>query len=581
MLALEERGGHVLVPRVDSDPLMRVLRRAVMPRIGGQETRIGSLPNRFTASVPEGLDGAVCAAAISLAWDAIAGAVWRRLSTSAGSDVLTVKTREIWDRQVPGVWECSWVLGENGALLDERKNVRRLFPADEPGFKCTQCGDREVLRGDGIDYREVSAWWGSLALGYRKYNVQQSGSERLCAICVVKRVFPLVAADALGWTVSTNYPSTPYLAAIDWLRRVLAEADQNHRTARALEEFLGLAAKAGVAQDERATRIASLSDGLRGHPGWIRLADLDGDALFEETVRSPTDLMLEDETQREPLGRALRELIAAVGAAPTPFYALLLMDGDSMGSLLSTFAARQTDISGAIARFTRAVPELVERHDGVVVYAGGDDVFALLPLDTALRCALTLRRKYVAEFAESGIQATISASVVYAQIHTPLRVAVRDAHRLLDDVAKDGVGRDAFAVRVWKRGGPILMFAKPWTSGGADDRNIDWVEEVESLKEDFKTDYASRFFYRLRDLFALLDPADAPSVLDDAEALELLVAEYVKSREQDVAVDIARERVRRLRDLCREEWREEGGVCRGRIRADGAFLIRFLYQKEV
>ena len=35
----------------------------------------------------------------------------------------------------------------------------------------------------------------------------------------------------------------------------------------------------------------------------------------------------------------------------------------------------------------------------------------------------------------------------------PLTKILRDSHSLLNKVAKDGCGRDAIAVRVWKQGG--------------------------------------------------------------------------------------------------------------------------------
>ena len=37
------------------------------------------------------------------------------------------------------------------------------------------------------------------------------------------------------------------------------------------------------------------------------------------------------------------------------------------------------------------VPSIVKRHSGFLIYSGGDDLLALLPVSTALRCARELR----------------------------------------------------------------------------------------------------------------------------------------------------------------------------------------------
>ena len=80
---------------------------------------------------------------------------------------------------------------------------------------------------------------------------------------------------------------------------------------------------------------------------------------------------------------------------PSPFYAILLMDGDSLGELLRKSGSA---VSDALDRFTRQVPDIVDRHNGFLIYAGGDDVLALLPLEDALACAAAVRQCYLDAF---------------------------------------------------------------------------------------------------------------------------------------------------------------------------------------
>lgn len=105
------------------------------------------------------------------------------------------------------------------------------------------------------------------------------------------------------------------------------------------------------------------------------------------------------------------------------YFAVLALDGDSMGKwisgsktpaladVLSTECARVYRAAGAnlsnrrplspswhlqfaeaLGNFSQhAVRRIVEAFDGRLIYAGGDDVLAMLPADTALACAQALR----------------------------------------------------------------------------------------------------------------------------------------------------------------------------------------------
>ncbi len=71
---------------------------------------------------------------------------------------------------------------------------------------------------------------------------------------------------------------------------------------------------------------------------------------------------------------------------------MLLMDGDSMGRLLSEARASLGDegerqLTRALGQFADKVSATVSGYDGVTVYCGGDDVFAMLPVGQALPCA--------------------------------------------------------------------------------------------------------------------------------------------------------------------------------------------------
>ncbi len=263
-----------------------------------------------------------------------------------------------------------------------------------------------------------------------------------------------------------------------------------------------------------------------------------------------------------------------------PFYAILLMNGDSLGKHISETKAA-TKISDALENFTRRVPGVVYSHNGFLVYAGGDDVLAILPLEDALSCAKTLRDAYQKAFEGTGIYSTLSGAVEFAHIKMPLTQILRDAHSLLNNVAKDGCGRDAIAVRVWKPGGKAAEWAMPWKQALDDDGRL-VIEKVAEAFRDEK-DFSRQFFYRIRERFDLLNP-QGKAILNRTQACHLLAADYMASavdKKRKMRFAKAKKVIDALLIQCRrvmvddkgqESWSE-------RLEADGALLVRFLASK--
>jgi CRISPR-associated protein Cmr2 len=151
------------------------------------------------------------------------------------------------------------------------------------------------------------------------------------------------------------------------------------------------------------------------------------------------------------------------------------------------------------------VPDIVYDNNGFLVYAGGDDVLAVPPLEDALNCAAKLRAHYCACFKDSGISTTISGAIEYVHVNMPLGKVLKDAHDLLDRIAKDGRGRDAIAARVWKPGGLTLEWAIPWEvvleNGRVEIQRL--ADEFQKQESDAKS-FTNKFFFKIRERFDLL-----------------------------------------------------------------------------
>jgi CRISPR-associated protein Cmr2 len=92
----------------------------------------------------------------------------------------------------------------------------------------------------------------------------------------------------------------------------------------------------------------------------------------------------------------LRPLLAAAGEPPS-YVACLVADGDRMGMAIDGLrsAAAHRELARVLGAFPATARRIIEEdHDGITVYAGGDDVLAFVPVCRAIACAEALRTAF-------------------------------------------------------------------------------------------------------------------------------------------------------------------------------------------
>jgi CRISPR-associated protein Cmr2 len=594
MKAVIDKEGGIAFPAVQEDngEATDELLKAITNSSPHDGPKIGSLPNRFKAKVPEGFDPKDCESAVHEAWRGVADAAWHEYVAPAAG--YGNETRSIWERQVESFWDMSWVVGKDpgdrsdNAWLDRRKNWRTHQPPPEPGDKCTLMGSWQELSGwlrkeksGELDENEdrkskQQVFWerfrdqkglGELTLG---------DNERLCAIALIKRLFPNISKTTVGWELyAKSWPSTPYMAAVPWIEEACKQPEAS--------EYLGLI----EASEARKWEFGEYNTYLQCLQNAGRLAKLDGNFFHRtalENERATPNIGSED---RRKLLEGLGKLNDAVGRPSSPFYTLLLMDGDSLGELLQNEHLDPKDVSAALARFTEKVDGTVRHYCGKTIYAGGDDVLALLPLDRALESAAALRANYLEAFEETlgdrrpdgddgePLATTISAGLIFAHYHTSMRAVLKEAHRLLDKVAKDRNGRDSIAVSVLTGSGRTVEWVSSWDESPGGEVITAVLQELsDALDEQF----AGRFFYNVRQRFGELIGENGNELIEGLDAQRPLTAEYLKSREREASIEEAEERVGQLLKVCRER---KGGEPpdENTLNVSGALLVRFLATK--
>lgn len=428
----------------------------------------------------------------------------------------------------------------NERLMAAAKSVRPFPQQDEQGWRCTLTGETEWLthdrglldvpRGQRLSRNDERFREGQHheTLWTRVAETKPSWArmgEHLGALPAIKRLWPdLFSEEVAGYTGGTKerfVVSTHSMALAHQIRVWLESGaaltkDQEPRLKGATRVALPAQLAAGAGWQDRIDMAARI-------PGVIEDArETEEEQKLAEARRFVRGLFRSGEKEAPPLEN---------------YYALILMDGDHMGAILAGDESagtsirfldsfhpsvrglfnnaggllrqyanqrrpvspnRHLTISGALNDFSQIVVKHVLEHEfaGRVIYSGGDDVLAMLPVADALGAIERLRQAYSGsgddEFDRRtaqrrlllrngfaylkgrlmrmmGPNATASCGVVVAHHQTPLSLVLREL-RAAERAAKNfrrlvngrAVDRNAWHIRILKRSGGALSLSGEW-----------------------------------------------------------------------------------------------------------------------
>lgn len=279
----------------------------------------------------------------------------------------------------------------------------------------------------------------------RRYGVH--GAERLCGVGLFKRWG--VQLDAAENPTVQRFFSTAHLAALPLMLGIAADVERRPELDGAWRELCVAAEKA----KEELDVVPGRGTGLFGRT--------DGAILFEQRL-SETLADLGYDRRREITRAALEQQKRFLGLAhrgePLPYYAILVADGDGMGALIDKHVTDEAhrELSRALDGFAGSARGIVDEHDGRLIYSGGDDVLAFLPLHRALECA----RALACRFAKLP-GATLSAGLAIVHYVDSMGAALEVA-REAEKTAKRFPGKNALAVALDKRSGGTTVVCDHW-----------------------------------------------------------------------------------------------------------------------
>jgi CRISPR-associated protein Cmr2 len=425
-------------------------------------------------------------------------------------------------------------------VLAATKSLRPFGQSEQPGWRCSLTGEAEWLTTershlDTSPRTQTGTLWAKVT---EQRPAWARKGEHLGALATLKRLWPSLFVDEiqdfLDDKVQRFVVSTHTMALTGAIGKWLnANNPLPADMAASIRQAERPALPRGLVRKLREHSDADLADLLARLPSWIEAADTEDD---DRSGRL-----------RKVLGQEQVE----------SYYALTMMDGDRMGAWISgdsdfTLAhkscfhpqivaglerfrgdpkfkqyaeapraanpARHMAISDALNNFAlRLAPDIVElHHDGRLLYAGGDDLLAMLPVNKLLSAMAALRAAYsgiegsqvgapagALSFSRQkngfvkqkngrllrlmGDKATASIGAVVAHHKAPLN-AVLGELRAAEQRAKQEGGRDAFSITVVKRSGGALKLTCRWRlldespSGG--ESPMAWLRELSEALAD-------------------------------------------------------------------------------------------------
>ena len=421
--------------------------------------------------------------------------------------------------------------------LAAAKAARPFAPSAQQGWRCSLTGQTEWLTTDPAQlqtsYRQqTGTLWARIA---ERRPAWAKPGEHLGGLPALKRVWPSMFADEVGRAVGDIDSAGAQRFVVSTHTMALAHQ---------LDQWLTRGAPGANAL---ADELDALPAGQQGEPVALPrklVLDHGQDKAFGLAKRLPALLDALGEAGEDgpapahasALTRLVANTLGQPGAdAPRieTYYGMLLLDGDRMGAWLAgdgeqaisyresfhpqvqagfdAHALRQPRlqaygqqkralspgrhlaISGALNDFSLVLARHVVEHEylGRLIYAGGDDVLAMLPVADLLPAMQRLRVAYAGHdpahadgdrqglvlrngFAlldrpgggrrlmrMMGHRASASCGAVVAHHQAPLAAVLREL-RLAEQRAKGEGGRDAFSLTVIKRSGGALWVTAKW-----------------------------------------------------------------------------------------------------------------------
>ena len=583
---IEALGPTAMVfPALRGNPLADLwLRNAcgldMVPLPSTEARRAPSLPNRFLALVPWGIEGNIakrmakaCQQSIRKGWHQITTDVHRHVDRELSSIYADWDHR--WQDQVDSFFEITTSLLPERPLNDDMLaslvGRARQFGDVWRDAEQVRAMDRVIPMEERyrFDQRGAGRWQAQLELSARLMEAQRA----IRHIPVLPQNPPTPPKCSLLGSYEQMGPSELRASAGFWTK-----AQESHLRLRERERFSAIAlckrfaAETTLqrelelgAQDRRFSDTATVAAAAWLHDASIVTSSNWNGRWLHQRTRS--DVEPGDEAPPPEVWARIKQAKKERDRPPS-YYAVLRMDADNMGRWLKgeyappvsqVLHAKMTEyfrrlgtdalgakrpvgpalhaaISEALNNFASHVaPQIVQLCYGTMIYSGGDDVLALIPARRAVACANALRRAFRGEdgrfpgwtavnghlFLAMGSEATLSAGIAFVHYKHDLRAAI-EAARMAEAHSKQH-GRNRVTLQFMRRSGEQPLVGQPW----------ELAPLFQSMVDHFAGGATDRWVYLLRRELPTLEDEGLPAVAVHAEIRRLVARSQMHASPHD------------------------------------------------
>ncbi|MGB9794711.1 type III-B CRISPR-associated protein Cas10/Cmr2 [Caldisericum exile] len=434
--------------------------------------------------------------------------------------------------------------------MGARKNLREFRQNPEAGRKCSVCGERNVVFFWESKNKDKFKRYNPDALDLTKKISEKylSDGEGLCSLCFLKRTFDIHLKEKVSDAFKDfSFPSTAEVASADFKEKAIENAKDEFY--KFVKRFHELAKKDYL----KVKPLPKLENKIT--------ENLEGSWFYEENYTEKEGIDINTK-EIEELKEKLKKITDKV-EKPSPYYAILYLDGDNMGRWLSgellpeiqhaynsevwerlpeefkkelekyvpkkiLTPAIHSAISTALRNYAiEFVIKIVEEeHLGKLIYAGGDDVLAFVNLRDLFDVMEKLRWAFSGQikfengnievdmsntsgfvlkngvyYLTMGKNATCSMGVVIAHYKEPLKIVIDKVFEMEKKAKHFDDRKNKFAILLMKKSGEERVGIAEWLIDG----NLT-TEILKTLKDDMNTEnknyISDGFIQKLKQEFA-------------------------------------------------------------------------------
>lgn len=387
-------------------------------------------------------------------------------------------------QQIGKYYPLSNILAQSalGNLKLSQRNIRN----PENGKKCTLCGELEALTDRPYSGTEAAheykasmdAFWETVRIAFGEESGELQEGEQLCSICLTKRLLARMfkeKASAKGHILANTFgnyeifPSTSNIALHTYQEREHITEEKRRELAQKL-------------YDQKDEQNVSGFKPIKIRDRYYAILIMDGDNMgklisgntIQATWGTVIHPVIKDRMEKYSFEERYRENWKNLY--------------DKKRLITPALHAAISEALGDFALY--GVPSIINNNGGRLIYAGGDDVCAILPIDTVIQAAKEIADYYTRFFSiissdnknekcdagstiqikpgklchgmGKGEKISISAGILMCHYKEPLSAMISRAHALLDTYAKDLSGRNSCAIELKKRSGGSRYFYQKW-----------------------------------------------------------------------------------------------------------------------